>query len=93
MAAYQALSPLAARAAEEFRPRDLREFPRAVACVEDDFEAGLAHLRLPIAHRKAIRTTNLRERLLGEERRRTKIIPHAVGQRAVLKPMFAALAR
>ena len=53
----------------------------------------IAHLRLPIAHRKAIRTTNLLERLFGEERRRTKIIPHAFGERAVLKLMFAALAR
>lgn len=39
-----------------------------------------AYLRLPIAHRKAIRTTNLLERLFGEERRRTKIIPHAFGE-------------
>lgn len=94
LAAYQALSPLAARAAaEEFRRRYAREFPSAVACFEDDFEACIAHLRLPIAHRKAIRTTNLLERLFGEERRRTKIIPHAFGERAVLKLMFAALAR
>lgn len=94
LAAYQALSPLAARAAaEEFRRCYAREFPSAVACFEDDFEACIAHLRLPIAHRKAIRTTNLLERLFGEERRRTKIIPHAFGERAVLKLMFAALAR
>lgn len=94
LAAYQALSPLAARAAaEEFRRRYAREFPSAVACFEDDFEACIAHLHLPIAHRKAIRTTNLLERLFGEERRRTKIIPHAFGERAVLKLMFAALAR
>ena len=94
LAAYQALSPLAARAAaEEFRRRYAREFPSAVACFEDDFEACIAHLRLPIAHRKAIRTTNLLERLFGEERRRTKTIPHAFGERAVLKLMFAALAR
>ncbi|MDS4030547.1 MAG: transposase [Candidatus Contendobacter sp.] len=94
LAAYQALSPLAARAAaEEFRRRHAREFPSAVACFEDDFEACIAHLRLPIAHRKAIRTTNLLERLFGEERRRTKTIPHAFGERAALKLMFAALAR
>jgi len=94
LAAYQALSPLAARAAAEaLRRRYAREFPSAVACFEDDFEACIAHLRLPIAHRKAIRTTNLLERLFGEERRRTKTIPHAFGERAVLKLMFAALAR
>jgi transposase-like protein len=29
-------------------------------------------LRFPLAHRRAIRTTNLLERLFGEERRRTR---------------------
>jgi transposase-like protein len=59
----------------------------------DDFEACIAHLQLPIAHRRATRTTNLLERLFGEERRRTKVIPHAFGERAVLKLMYAALIR
>lgn len=31
--------------------------------------------------------------MFGEERRRTKIIPHAFGERAVLKLMYAALIR
>src|SRR5436190_19427956 len=44
-------------------------------------------------HRRAVRTTNLLERLFGEERRRTKVIPHAFGERAVLKLMYAALIR
>jgi len=33
------------------------------------------------------------ERLFEEERRRTKTIPHAFGERAVLKLMYAALVR
>jgi hypothetical protein len=33
------------------------------------------------------------ERLFGEERPRTKVIPHAFGKRAVLKLMYAALIR
>ncbi len=37
--------------------------------------------------------TYLLERLFGEERRRTKVIPHAFGERAVLKLMYAALIR
>jgi hypothetical protein len=49
---------------------------------------------VPLGHRRAIRTTNLLERLFGEERRRTKVIPHAFfGERAVLKLMYAALIR
>ncbi len=94
LAAYQAISPLAARnAADEFRRLYEAEFPSAVACFEDDFEACIAHLRLPIAQRKTTRTTNLLERLFGEERRRTKVIPHAFGERPVLKLMFSALTR
>ena len=65
----------------------------AVACFMDDFEACIAHLRCPVTHRRAIRTTNLLERLFVEERRRLKIIPNAFGERAVLKLMFGALIR
>jgi transposase-like protein len=64
-----------------------------VACFDDDFEACIAHLKFPLGHRRAIRTTNLLERLFGEERRCTKVIPHAFGERAVLKLMYAALIR
>jgi hypothetical protein len=70
-----------------------RELPSAVACFEDDFEACIAHLRMPITHRRAIRTTNLLERLFLEERRRLKIIPNAFGERPVLKLMFGAMIR
>ena len=67
--------------------------PSAVACFMDDFEACIAHLRLPVTHRRATRTTNLLERLFLEERRRLKIIPNAFGEKAVLKLMFAAMTR
>ncbi len=67
--------------------------PSAVACFQDDFEACIAHLRMPIPHRRAIRTTNLLERLFVEERRRLKIIPNAFGEKAVLKLMFGAMIR
>ena len=35
---------------------------RTRACFMDDFEACIAHLRFPVTHRWAIRTTNLLER-------------------------------
>src|SRR5438477_13152223 len=69
------------------------DLPSAVACLDDDFEACIAHLRFPLGHRRVIRTTNLLERLFGEARRRTKVIPHAFGERAVLKLVYAALIR
>ncbi len=67
-----------------------RELPTAVSCFLDDFEACIAHQRMPINHDRAIRTTNLLERLFAEERRRLKVIPNAFGERAVLKLMLAA---
>ncbi len=67
--------------------------PSALACFEDDFEACIAHLRLPVTHRRFVRTTNLLERLFVEERRRLKIIPNGFGEKPVLKLMFGALIR
>jgi putative transposase len=94
LAAYQAGSPkLAQMAKEDFISRYEREYPSAAKCFLDDFDACIAHLQVPIAHRRATRTTNMLERLFGEERRRTKVIPHAFGERAVLKLMYAALLR
>ncbi len=48
---------------------------------------------MPVSHRRATRTTNLLERLFVEERRRLKIIPHAFGEKPVLKLMFDAMIR
>ncbi|MGH8223988.1 MAG: IS256 family transposase [Woeseiaceae bacterium] len=94
LAAYQAASPMLAELArEDFVKRFERELPGATSCFLEDFVACIAQLRLPIVHRRVIRTTNLLERLFGEERRRTKVIPHAFGERAVLKLMYAALIR
>jgi putative transposase len=94
IACYQAASPALARLLrDQIVATYGRELPSAVACLQDDFEACIAHLKFPLAHRRAIRTTNLLERLFGEERRRTKVIPHAFGERAVLKLMYAALIR
>jgi putative transposase len=91
---YQAASPALARLLrDDIVATYAKELPSAVACLQDDFEACIAHLRFPLGHRRVIRTTNLLERLFGEERRRTKVIPHAFGERAVLKLMYAALIR
>jgi transposase-like protein len=70
-----------------------KALPSAIACFVDNFEACIANLRFPLNHRKKIRTTNLLERLFGEERRRTKIMPHAFGEKPLLKLMFAAVIR
>ncbi|MBC7262722.1 MAG: transposase, partial [Chloroflexi bacterium] len=51
----------------------------------------LAYLRCPLAHHKAIRTTNLLERAFQESRRRTRVIPHFFTEKACLKLVFSAL--
>ena len=55
-AAYQAPSRAIARdlargVVEDFE----RDLPSAMACFTDDFEACIAHLRMPVTHRRAIR--------------------------------------
>ena len=93
-ACYQAPSRAIARQlASGIRADYADQLPSALACFEDDFEACIAHLRLPVTHRRFIRTTNLLERLFVEERRRLKIIPNGFGEKPVLKLMFGALIR
>ena len=93
-ACYEAASPaLATVLRDDFVQVYERDLPAAARCFLDDFDACTAHLRFPLRHRKVIRTTNLLERLFGEERRRTKVVPHAFGERPVLKLMYAAVIR
>ena len=93
-AAYQAPSRAIARDLAAGLIRDYEtELPSAVACFQDDLEACIAHLRMPVNHRRAIRTTNLLERLFVEERRRLKIVPNAFGEKPVLKLMYGAMIR
>jgi len=68
-ACYQAPSRAIARElATGIRSDYAATLPSAVSCFEDDFEACIAHLRLPVTHRRTTRTTNLLERLFVEER-------------------------
>jgi putative transposase len=73
-ASYQAASPALARLLrDDIAANYAGDLPSAVACLDDDFEACIAHPRFPLGHRRVIRTTNLLERLFGEERRRTSL--------------------
>jgi transposase-like protein len=71
--------PLRASSRPASLPIMAAKYDNAVACFMDNFEACIAHLRFPVTHRRAIRTTTLFERLFVEERRRLKIIPNAFG--------------
>jgi putative transposase len=68
-------------------------YPSAMKAFEEDLEACLNHLRCPVRHRKAIRTTNLLERTFEEQRRRSKVIPRFFDEKSCLKLAFATLIR
>lgn len=75
---------------DELKRRGLHS---AASCLADDLDASLAHLKLPLRHRKAVRTTNLCERGFVEERRRAKVLPRFRGEKECLKLVFATLWR
>jgi len=81
------------RRAKAMIERYERELPSAMACLAEDLEASLAHLKLPGLHQKMVRTTNLCERSFVEERRRSKVIPRFFDERSCLKLVFATLWR
>jgi transposase-like protein len=84
----------AARAqADRFVNTYRREYPAAVACFADDLAALLAIHRVPVRHRIRVRTTNLAERSFVEERRRTKVIPRPMEEKAAMKLVFATMIR
>ena len=62
-----------------------QRFPSAMNGMEETLEACLQVLRLPEAHHKRLRTSNLLERTFGELKRRTKVIPHFFTEQAAIK--------
>jgi putative transposase len=66
-------------------------YPAAMECLERDLEECVTYLRFPAAHHRRIRTTNRLERLNGEGRRRTKVIPRFPTERSCLALLFASL--
>ena len=80
-------------AADRFINTYRREYPAAVACFTDDLDALLAIHRVPVRHRIRVRTTNLAERSFEEERRRTKVIPRLMDEKAAMKLVFATMIR
>jgi putative transposase len=86
---YEAGKKLATEVLEKYQEL----YPSAMKAFSEDLEACLVHLRCPVVHRKAIRTTNLLERTFEEEKRRTKVIPRFFDEKSCLKLVFATLIR
>jgi putative transposase len=79
----------AARFAAKWKP----PYPSAVACVADNLDALVVHLRFPVEHRRRIRHSNLIERTFGEARRRVKVVGRLPGERSCLSLVWAVLDR
>jgi len=86
---WEAGLELAKAFVQKYSPR----YPSLVKCFKDDLEASLNHLKLPARHRKTVRTTDLVERSFEEERRRSKVIPQFLTEKAALKLVFGVLMR
>jgi transposase-like protein len=72
-AIYQAATRRQAQVAfRQWKARWDRIYPTAVACLEKDLEALLAHMDYPAGLRPKLRTTNAIERCFREVRRRTR---------------------
>jgi putative transposase len=83
----------ARRRAKRFIAKWKPLYPAAVACVADNLDALLVHLRFPAEHRKRIRHSNLIERTFGETRRRVKVIGRLPGEQSCLSLVWAVLDR
>ncbi|GAC1667088.1 MAG: IS256 family transposase [Candidatus Dormibacteraceae bacterium] len=68
-------------------------YPSAVACVEDNLDALVAHLHFPKEHWRRTRHSNLIERTFGETRRRVKVIGRLPGEQSCLSLVWAVLDR
>ena len=79
------------RLGQELIARFGDRYSSALECLEEDVEECLTYLKFPEAHWKAIRTTNLLERMLDEGRRRTKVIPRFPSKKSCLRLLYASL--
>ena len=83
----------ARKRAERFITKWEKLYPSAVACVKDNLDALVAHLRFPREHHKRIRHSDLIERTFGETRRRVKVIGRLPGEQSCLSLVRAVLDR
>lgn len=79
------------KVAKDIIERFQDQFPSAMECLAEGLEDTLCALKFPTTHRKSIRSTNLLERLLGEGRRRTKVIPRFPTEKSCLSLVYAVL--
>ena len=77
---YAPSAGVAARRFREWKKRWQDKIPKAVNCVEKDFDKLLPFFQFPKPLRKIIRTTNVIERCFREVRRRLPVRPGPDGK-------------
>ena len=88
---YAQTYPEGLKIAQDIIARFCDQFPSAMECLAQGLEETLCALKFPATHRRSIRSTNLLERLLGESKRRTKVIPRFPTEKSCLSLVFAVL--
>ena len=81
------------KAIEEFISGYEGQYPSLIKALRDDLDGLLNHLKIPMHHRKKVRTTNLIQRSFEEKIRGTKVIPGFLTEKSRLKLVFATLIR
>lgn len=70
-----------------------KQYPSAIKCFQEDFEACIQHMYFPAGHQKHLTTTNLLERSFVEQKRRTRVIPRFFDEKSCLKLVYATMVR
>lgn len=84
---YEVGLQLGKELAAQFKDR----FPSAMACLEKALPEVITCLKLPGTHKKRACSSNLIERLFGEGRRRTKVIPRFPTEKSCMTLFYATL--
>jgi transposase-like protein len=86
---YAPSAAVAARRFREWKKRWRDKIPKAVNCVEKDFDKLIPVFEFPEALRKMIRTTNVIERCFREVRRRLKVMGYFQNSKSCDRIIYA----
>ena len=86
---YAKSSALAAKQFRAWKKRWLDKIPRAVNCLEKDFDRLIPIFKFPENIRKIIRTTNIIERCFREVRRRLKVMGYFQNSKSCNRIIYA----
>lgn len=89
---YASTSTDAAKRFRQWKRRWLDQFPKAVSCLETDFDKLIAVFDFPESIRHMIRTTNVIERCFREVRRRLKVMGYFPNSGSCNRMVYALFA-